>query len=132
LVTSTDHPLARKRSITVQELLEQPLVLREEGSGTRAAALKALAAACGKRELANLRVSCEVGSTEACKAAVRAGLGVSFVSSLAIKDELAGKHLATTAVKGFDVRRAFHLVTRAEPLLSPAARAFRLGAFSAA
>ena len=44
---------------------------------------------------------------------------------LAVTDELESGELATVRVRGFGVRRSFHLVTRREALLSPAARAFR-------
>ena len=72
-----------------------------------------------------LPIACEVGTTEAQKAAVSAGLGIAFVSSLAVTDELEHGTLATVRVKGFNVGRAFFLVTRPEGFLSPAARAFR-------
>jgi DNA-binding transcriptional LysR family regulator len=50
---------------------------------------------------------------------------VAFISDLAVRDELEAGTLATAKVKGFDVERAFYLVTRKDSLLSPAARAFR-------
>ena len=99
--------------------------MREEGSGTRAATQRALGELLGRDGLAALPIACQVGSTEAQKAAVAAGLGIAFVSSLAVADELAHGTLASVRVKGFSVGRAFHLVTRPEGFLSPAARAFR-------
>jgi DNA-binding transcriptional LysR family regulator len=71
-----------------------------------------------------LEVACQVGSTEAVKAAVRAGLGVSFVSSLSIGDECEAGSLAVVPVRGFKVRREFHIVARETEDLSPAGRAF--------
>lgn len=68
---------------------------------------------------------CEVGSTEAIKAAVRAGLGIALVSDLAVRDEIASGALATVPVPGFERPRAFHLVARKDAWLGPAARAFR-------
>jgi DNA-binding transcriptional LysR family regulator len=121
LILPPDHPLARKKSVAVGDLANEPVVLRERGSGTRAATEEALAKLSGGEP----EVICEVGSTEALKAAVRSGLGVAFVSSLAVQDELGTGGLATVRVRGFAVRRAFFLVTRRESLLSPAARAFR-------
>ena len=59
------------------------------------------------------------------KAGVRAGLGIALVSSLAIRDEIAHGTLATVRVKGLEIRRTFHLVSRLDELLSPAAKAFR-------
>ena len=59
------------------------------------------------------------------KARVRAGLGVALVSDLAVKDEVAGGTLAVVPVEGFEKPRDFHLVSRKDAWLGPAARAFR-------
>jgi DNA-binding transcriptional LysR family regulator len=125
LIVPPDHELAGRASIPVSALQKQKLVMREEGSGTRAATVRALAELLGAAGVDELPLACEVGTTEAQKAAVGAGLGIAFVSSLAVADELAHGTLAAVRVKGFNVGRAFHLVTRPEAFLSPAARAFR-------
>jgi len=125
LILPPGHEFAERTSIPVSALLKQSLVMREEGSGTRAATVRALAELLGAQGLDELPIACEVGTTEAQKAAVSAGLGIAFVSSLAVTDELEHGTLATVRVKGFNVGRAFFLVTRPEGFLSPAARAFR-------
>jgi len=125
LILAPDHPLADRSTLPVTEFLELSLVMREPGSGTRAATEAALKKLIGDEAAHELVIACEVGSTEAQKAAVRAGLGVAFVSSLAVADELAHGTLKTARLKGFDVRREFFLVTRPDEFLSPAARAFR-------
>jgi len=125
LVVAPDHALAGRSNIPGSELLQYAFVMREEGSGTRAATMQALKKVLGADAPGKLSIMCEVGSAEAQKAGVRAGLGIAFVSSLAIRDELAHGTLVALRVKGFDVRRQFHLVTRHEDLLSPAAKAFR-------
>lgn len=124
-VVAKGQPLAQKRNVAVAEALRQPLVMREEGSGTREATLAALAKALGKRELESLEIACEVGSAEAMKAAVRAGLGAAFVSDLSVRDELERGILVAVKVRDFEVAREFHLVAREEEILSPAARAMR-------
>ncbi|MHC4222397.1 MAG: selenium metabolism-associated LysR family transcriptional regulator [Planctomycetota bacterium] len=125
LILPPTHPLARRKTLAVPDLTGQRFVMREEGSGTRAATYQALGRILSRGELASISVICEVGSTEAVKAAVRAGLGLAFISNLAVKDELEGGTLATARLKGFEVEREFHLIARKESLLSPAARAFR-------
>jgi DNA-binding transcriptional LysR family regulator len=125
LVASARHELAGRRNVAVADVLDQPLLTREQGSGTRSAAEKALAAALGKRDLPELPIACEVGSTEAMKAAVAAGLGWAFISNLAVQDEMAAGTLVRIPLKGFSVARSFHLVSRSDDLLSPAARAFK-------
>jgi DNA-binding transcriptional LysR family regulator len=125
LVAPPGHVLSKGTLVAGRDLLDHGLVIREEGSGTRAATMQALKKLLGHDGLKKLRIACVVGSAEAQKAGVRAGLGVAFVSSLAIRDELEQGTLLAVRVKGFDVRRSFHLVSRPDDLLSPAARAFR-------
>ncbi len=124
LVVAPDHELARRKSVPVEELLRHSFVMREEGSGTRAATLAGLAAALGAKSAPKLQAVLEVGSAEAIKAAVREGLGAALVSDLSVRDEVEHGTLAILKVKGFDVRRQFHLLARGEEALSPAARAF--------
>jgi DNA-binding transcriptional LysR family regulator len=122
LIMAPGHPLAGEDALRMTDLASEGLVLREEGSGTRAATFAMLGAGGVKLPP---RVICEVGSTEGCKAAVRAGLGVAWVSDLSVADELASGELVTVPVKGASPRRSFHLVTRKGGYLGPAARAFR-------
>jgi DNA-binding transcriptional LysR family regulator len=58
------------------------------------------------------------------KAAVRAGLGVSLVSDLAVKDEVAAGALAVVPLRGAEAERRFWLLAREAEYLSPAGRAF--------
>jgi DNA-binding transcriptional LysR family regulator len=73
LILPSDHPLARRKTVPVAEVAKCPLVMREEGSGTRTATYRLLSSLLPRGELSGLTVSCEVGSTEALKGAVRAG-----------------------------------------------------------
>ncbi|MDF1702527.1 MAG: LysR substrate-binding domain-containing protein, partial [Planctomycetota bacterium] len=68
--------------------------------------------------------SCHVGSTEAVKAAVRAGLGISFVSNLAVADEVKAGSLAVVPVRSVRPQRSFWLISRAAEEITPAGRAF--------
>jgi len=125
LVMNPGHDLARRESLEIRDLLAAPMVMREEGSGTRAATERALRRLLGEGTNASIPVACEVGSTEALKAAVGAGLGLAFISNLAVGSELAAGALVSRPVEGFDVVRSFFLVSRPASYLSPAARAFR-------
>lgn len=120
-VVAPGHALAGQRRIPLERLAEEPMVRREEGSGTQAAIDEALRAAGLP---GGGPTSCRVGSTEAVKAAVRAGLGFALVSNLAVRDALAAGHLVALDVAGLRVRRTFHLVTRDAERMSPAGRAF--------
>jgi len=117
LVAVPDHPLAKGKRVTLEELRRHPIVQRETGSGTRAAVERALGDAA-------LPVALEMGSTESLRAAVRAGIGPGFLSDLAIADDLEAGKLVEIPLQEFEVKRSFHLVARRATLLSPAARAF--------
>ena len=125
LVFPPDHPFAAQETVTADALFEHPLVMREQGSGTRLAVERALEGLVGERRLVQLSVACELGSNEALKSAVEASLGAAFMSDLAVRAELAAGTLRTRPVEGLEARRDFLLVSRKEELLGPAAMAFR-------
>ena len=98
------------------------MVVRERGSGSREALEHALHEA--GLSLAGLRVVGEMGSTQAVKQAVRAGIGIALVSKRAVEDECRAGLLACVKVKDLRVARAFHLVTHRDRSRSPLAQAF--------
>jgi DNA-binding transcriptional LysR family regulator len=122
IVVPAEHPWTRRESVTLADIRAEPLVLRERGSGTREALELALAEA--GTDLAAFRVAGEMGSTQAVKQAVRAGIGVTLVSRLAVEDECRARLLVCVRVQDLDVRRSFHLVTHRDRSRSPLAQAF--------
>ncbi len=86
LIMSPAHPWAERRSITCTELMKEPLILREEGSGMRQIILKNLEEHCLK--LDHLKISLVLGSTEAIIGAVADGIGVSIVSSWSVRQAI--------------------------------------------
>jgi DNA-binding transcriptional LysR family regulator len=128
LITPRNHPWAALQSIPLASLAAAPILMRERGSGTRHVIEQALRRA-GLR-LNQLQLAMELDSTEAIVSGVEAGLGVGFVSELAIRKELRLKTLATVAVAGVEIRRAFSLIRPVGPVPSGAAAAFRTFALS--
>jgi len=122
LVAGKSHPWHRKKAIELSELAEGEFILREPGSGTARTVADALARAGFSPE--RLRVGAILGSNEAVKHAVIGGMGVAFLSDIAVGKELERKELVEIKVKGLTISRRFYLVTRAGRELSPAARAF--------
>lgn len=102
-VFTPDHPLARRRKITVAELQELPCVMREQGSGTRRVVEAALKKA-GVTPL-KLRVVMEIDSTETIKGLIETGVGVGFISRLALRHELARGILQEFSVPGLKITR---------------------------
>ena len=119
LVVPPGHPWAGRAGVELKELATQPLILRESGSGSRHALEQALVRA--GQSLTDFRVAMELGSNEAILAAVRRGLGVAFVSSLAVAGH-AGP--APLHVGGLDLGRDLYAVYDRRRALPIAARLF--------
>ncbi len=83
-IVPPNHDLAERESVGIDELLEFPFICREEGSGTREVINEYLSQNCNTP----LNISMELGSPEAVKGAVEAGMGVSVVSRATIQKEL--------------------------------------------
>ncbi|HEY0884729.1 MAG TPA: LysR substrate-binding domain-containing protein [Ramlibacter sp.] len=120
-VAPVDHPLVKEGGTpTVESLRPWGFIVREQGSGTRAALEKFL-------EQARLepRIDMEMGSNESIKQAVMAGMGLSFLSLHTLQLELDNRLLALLHVEGSPVVRAWNVVHTLSKVLSPAAEAFR-------
>ncbi|MFD9565561.1 LysR family transcriptional regulator [Streptomyces sp. NPDC059994] len=108
VVTAPSHPWARRRTpLGAAELAATPLILREEGSGTRQVLDAALADHGGVA-----RPLLELASTTAVKAAVVSGAGPSVLSELALGEELAGRRLVRIPLDGLRLRRDLRAVWR--------------------
>lgn len=109
--------------VSLREVRELPLLLRETGSGTRTALEEALARK--GMTLDQFNVAAELGSLGAIKEAVKHGYGVSFVSDLAIVSEREAGMLRTVDVNGLGtIRRTYYTVVSGRRALSPLTRAF--------
>jgi LysR family transcriptional regulator, transcriptional activator of the cysJI operon len=98
--------------IVIDALKEAPLLMREFGSGSRRGVEAALAKAGLKRDL---KITMELDSTEGLLSAVEAGLGVTFVSRWAVRNQLALGNLRLARVKGLRLSRMFSLAYPAGP-----------------
>ena len=124
VVVPAGHPWSGRREITLTELAREPLLIREAGSGTRAALEAALAGA--GVELGALRLVGEMGSSQAVKQAVKAGMGITILSRRAVEEECRGGSLVALAVKDLAITRAFYVVLSTDRTRSPVAEAFRV------
>jgi DNA-binding transcriptional LysR family regulator len=122
VVVPSTHPWAARRTTTLGDLQKEPMVVRERGSGSREAVEHALQEA--GISLANLRLVGEMGSTQAVKQAVRAGVGIALISKRAVEDECRAGLLACVKVKDLRVARVFYLVRHRDRTRSPLAQAF--------
>ncbi|TVQ84447.1 MAG: LysR family transcriptional regulator [Chromatiaceae bacterium] len=86
VIVPPGHPLAGTGSLTFERVIEYPFICREEGSGTREVINDYLERQQGGAGC--LKVAMELGSPEALKGAVEAGMGVSVVSKATVQKEL--------------------------------------------
>lgn len=110
------------RTITLDQLREEPLIVMQPGAGVRQIIEDELRAA-GTR-LRDLDVRLELGLQESVKTAVEAGHGVTFISRSAVDSELASGALVAARVKGLEPRRQISLVRASGRPPSHVAQAF--------
>ena len=122
LIASAHSVQTTEEQPTIHQFLDEhpPFILREQGSGTRSVLEKALAA----QGVDPIHPIMELGSTEAIKRVVAAGLGVSFVSEHTIQLEVASGRLRRVPLKGFVVQRPLSIVWIKGKRLSKAAQVF--------
>ncbi len=120
VIAAPSHPLARLDHVRLRQLETETLVLREAGSGTRAAVERYFNA-----HGAAYRAGCELSTNEAIKQAVQAGLGLGVVPVQTIELELETERLVVLPVEGFPVIRQWFIVHRSDKRLSASAQAFR-------
>ena len=121
LACPPDHRFAG-RTISLDELREEPLVVMQEGAGVRQVIEDELRRA-GTR-LRDLEPRLELGLQESARSAVAAGYGVTFISRAAIEADLAAGTLAVTRVKGLEPARQISLVRSTGRSPTRAAEAF--------
>jgi DNA-binding transcriptional LysR family regulator len=121
VIASPSHPLSRQAHIALHDLEEETLVVREPGSGTRAAVERHFS-----EHKVKCRTGCELNTNEAIKQAVQAGLGLGIVPAQTIELELEAGRLAVLPVAQFPIIRHWYVVHRTDKRLSGAAQQFRM------
>jgi DNA-binding transcriptional LysR family regulator len=122
LIVPIHHPWAKRKEVSVAELIDEPFILREAGSGTRQTIEKFLAR--HGITLQNMKVSMVLGSTQAIKEAVENGLGVSIISRWSARKELRFGTLHTLNFKEEKMVRNFSLITYRNSVSSHAIEEF--------
>ena len=122
LVLALSRGMTRASRISVKEIATVPFLLREEGSGTR----KTMEEFLGKRgvDVGMMNVAAVLGSTDSVKQALKAGLGASILSRIAVAAELKDGSLKEVKIRGMRMKRKFYLVTHKKRTLSNPYKAF--------
>lgn len=122
VVVAAGHPWHGRKVATLDEVRQESLIVRERGSGSRHTLERALAEV--GLGLSAFRVVGEMGSTQAIKQAVKAGVGISLISKRAVAEECQQGTLYCVKVKDLRFSRAFYLVVNTARTRSPLAEAF--------
>jgi DNA-binding transcriptional LysR family regulator len=120
IVAPPDHPLARKKGISMAEIAREPFIAREKESDTWHSMSGAF-----RGWLPKLNILMEIRSTETIKQAVIAGMGIAFLSAHTVALERANASLCVLDVKGFPLMRNWYVVHREKKRLPPVATAFK-------
>ena len=118
-VAPPDHPLAGQGTLALQDLCAYPLLVREQGSGTR----KAIEDYCHQKR-AHFQQTIELGSMESQREGVIAGLGIALLSRHAVRRELDNGVLLELPVTELPLMRSWCLVHPRGKYLSPVAQTF--------
>jgi molybdate transport repressor ModE-like protein len=122
VVTAPGHPWARRRRpLSLAEIAATPMVMREDGSGTRVTLTDHLAA---QHPPLSARIAMELGTSAAVRSAIAEGVGPGVLSRLAVRDDLVLGRLVAIEVAGPPLIRQLTAVWRPDldPLPPEAAR----------
>jgi DNA-binding transcriptional LysR family regulator len=113
------HPYAKRSNVTLAELLLEPWILREKGSGTRETFDRAIA-----HQSTQINIRLELEHTEAIKRAVESGLGIGCISRLALKDAFKRGSLVPILTPELNLGRYFYFLWRKQKYQTTAMREF--------
>jgi DNA-binding transcriptional LysR family regulator len=108
LVVPPAHPFAERGEVELEEVLAEPFVLRERGSGTRQVLVEELEKIGVTED--RLRIVSDFGSNGAVKSAVEAGIGLTVLSAWSIKNEVSLGLLKPVRIRNVNFRRQFYAV----------------------
>jgi DNA-binding transcriptional LysR family regulator len=122
LIVAPNHPWSKKKEVSISDLVKEPFLFREAGSGTRQIIEKFL-----NRygiTVNDMKISAILGSTEAIKDAVENGLGVSIISRWAARKESKYGTLRLLSLKEEKIARDFSLIVNKNSVQSNALEEF--------
>jgi DNA-binding transcriptional LysR family regulator len=122
LIVPAAHPWAARNKIRLVSLSSEPFIIRERGSGTLKSINNSLEQ-IGK-STRELNIVAEMGSTSAVIQGIKNRIGISILSTIAIKEELATGTLKALKIDGLNLKRYFYLTSHQDRTLSPLCAAF--------
>lgn len=116
-IVAPNHPLASRKKVSLSDVMKHPFICREVGSGTREVISEKLKAAGLERQ--SVSNALELGSPEAIKGAVEAGMGVSILSSVSVNKEIELGTLVAIPISP-KIQRNFSFVRQRNKFRAPA------------
>ena len=120
VIAPFEHRLASCGAVDLRQLAQEKLLMREAGSGTRAAVERHFAA-----HKASFQPGGEFSTNEAIKQAVQAALGLGIVPAQTIELEIEARRLAVLPVSGFPIMRQWYVLHRKDRRMTKPSQAFR-------
>jgi DNA-binding transcriptional LysR family regulator len=124
LAVSQGHPWSRRKAVQMADLRAEKFISREGGSGTLDS-FRQLLAKHRQSPDELLNIAMELGSTEAVKEALMSGFGISILSRISIRRELAEGSIIEVPIRGLTLKRDFYQVFHKRRPLHPIAQTFR-------
>jgi len=118
LVVPPEHQLLSAPRIDPEDILNEPFILREDGSGTRILCMRFLDRIGGGQPYESV----EMGSNETIKQAVIAGLGIALISFHTVTEELRAGRLIAPVVKDIPIMRSWFVLHRQDQSLPGATK----------
>ena len=122
LIIPENHKWTKKDHVSIEMLLDEPFIIREQGSGT----LKSIQNSFAKigKDVFSLNIIAQLGSTAAVIQGIKNNVGISIFSKLAVEEELAAGTVKALGIKDVDLKRNFYLTSHQYRTASPLCRAF--------
>lgn len=122
VIAPNKKPWQNKKSLSVDDLLKEPLIMREKGSGSRQFVEHCLND--GGVDISSLNIVMELTNVDSIKAAVEAGHGISIMSQLALKKELHNQTLLAFDIPNISLKQKIYLAYKSERTQATVAKAF--------
>ncbi len=119
VIAPRHHPLAQEKNISLERLAQEPLIMRESGSGTRKSVEKFFTENHFK-----MKVEMEISSNEAIKQAVVGGLGLAILSNHSLTLEWENGPLVVLDVEGFPIQKHWYVLYPSAKQVSIVAQTF--------
>ena len=122
LVVPASHKWTKKKGVNLKTIFKEPFIIREHGSGT----LKSIQLSLSDKgfSIEDLNIIAEMGSTAAIIQGIKSNVGISILSTVAVREELQSETLKALSIQGLNLKRSFYITEHKQRSSSPLCKAF--------